>query len=179
MNRRELLTKAFLLAGACVLPYPAWAANRRTLAPNGRLTLGAILTAAFPAAKRAALHGRQWATHAMQQAHNEGRVSHARLGVFVERGTVTYPIQEVSVPLVWTYNDDLRSENDKINIVEGLIENSLLLTDDLLLDNMGAGTLVVSHKYCYDLGEIHRLQEAEGYVCKLWTAFAVLPPIGQ
>ena len=147
------------------------------------LSIGQILTASFPAAKREILQGRPFASHLLSDRATAGLITFAALGDHVEVpyeqpdgsfGSNRYDVQQISIPMAWTQTDELRPEADKINMAARMIENAINTVDDQMERMISGGRAIVSRHYCYSLGEVHQEQHSAVHYCQLYTALAVI-----
>lgn len=151
------------------------------------LSIGQILVAAWPAVVRA-MCGPQYdfADYALKAMQQDGRIKFRTLGPAVEHNGIQYPVEELSIPMIWTQHDDEAnsSESQRIALVKSLCENAIHSHDYLLLNKIGGNSVIVSMESHYELGLIRVIESQGGpmpeevqitYMCKLYTVFAVIP----
>lgn len=173
MTRRDLLQRALLGLAALGLPKGMLAA---TSARTTGISIGTLLTAAFPEAKRALLGGYDWVHPELRRLAAQGRIVNPRLGGAVtvlqpSESSYFYPIQRVSVPVLWSKRDEERivTKTARISFVTSLIENAFWSMDTEILGQIGTRRALVSKVCHHRLGEVLSLPSGFGYRADLYT----------
>jgi hypothetical protein len=187
-DRRDFLHKLLWgSAGALLTPNLAFGEEKPAPKPPKKgLTIAGILTVAYPAVLADFRKGNKWIDPELNRRQEEGLILRRFLGHTVEvpvhlgNGNFSsnqYPVQEISVPLVWNDRDEAEANtaNKKISLVSQLLKNGLYAHDDLLLENMGKHLMVVSKEYVYGLSKVYRLEAENAFVVKIYTAAAFIP----
>ena len=83
----------------------------------------------------------------------------------------THEIEELSIPVAWSVNDDLNNDlEERMNLSQSLMENAIEAHDDYLLYRLGSGKAVVSKQYTYDKGETFFTPDKQSLYFSLRTA---------
>jgi hypothetical protein len=161
MNRREFTKLAALAVLTAPMPKLAWAQK----APKG-LTIDQIISVAFPAVVADLHHG--FYSDDLQKLYEEGWVKVASL-------LASNDVQEVSIPVSWTLDDEqkLSTEAQKITFATKLIEDAMWALDDIILGEIEGKQAVISEEYHYLKGETTILPNGTR-VFMLYTAYLVI-----
>lgn len=137
-------------------------------------TISEILEISYPHARGATFNGRVFFNPELEHRHRLNQVVVMPLGVFFHFRGEDFPIQQLSVPMVWSVERDHDLEWQKINLVEFLIKNAWRATDEHLLDLLDNHNLIVSQDFLYRLGETHDNHNLHLYNT-VDTAYAAIP----
>lgn len=140
-----------------------------------------ILQASYKDALRAKLDGRPFISNELNRLYLQDRIIIKPLGACLlevrDSGpNIHHDIEELTIPMVWSKNDEIKAdtENKRINLVVSLLNNAWNCHDDIILEKIGSGRVVVSNDYKYYLGLIEELPEYAGFAVKLWTALVFI-----
>lgn len=123
---------------------------------------------------------------ALNWAVENRRITVQPLGTHVETyDGRRYDIEQFSFPMCWSSKDELRNptEDDRIDLVAGLIDNAIQAHDDVLLRYLERlEKIVVSDSYNYQLGPLVERQTLDDdarvytiYYRMVYTALARIP----
>lgn len=178
LTRREWLGKACLVGGLLALPQIAFgkAPVREPEKAHQPITIGALLAAGFAPALAEMRQGRNWVSQDLQKLQDCGRISIRPLGPDVLSKCKIYPVETLSLPMVWSRRDETsnKTEEGKIGLVASLLEKAFDSHDDLFLHRLGNRRAIVSPIYHYDRGDVCELSNHNGFVCKMFTAVAFI-----
>jgi hypothetical protein len=179
-DRRDFLHKLFWGTGATLL-FPNLAFGQEKAKGRG-ITIADLLTLAYPAVLAALQKGNKWINPELNKRQEEGLIRSMMLGAIVHiplwgGGVQDYPTEQIVTPMVWTDMDEANAntENKKVSLATSLLENGLQTHDDMLLDKMGNGQMIVSKHYVYNLTKAYRLESQRTHVVQIYTAAAFIP----
>lgn len=143
------------------------------------LFVSQILAASFPAARKTILGKHLFYTPALNRLLTNGGLSVAPLGPTVTgHDGKAYDVEEISIPIIWEFSDDLLSEEDKVALITRLLTNAFTHLDDLLLSEVAVhGSGIVSKELRYYLGDITVIPHPPRHMVKVFTVVAV-PRVG-
>ncbi len=177
LSRRELLAALTAVTILPFIPRPTEAAVAVPKPPQG-FTIGQLIVASWPDVLNAVRKGRPWLDQELNVRTQRRQIQLHRLSAVLDyRGTL-YPIEELSIPMVWSDQDEVKNprEIDRIRLVSSLLQNVIAAHDDVLLETLGSTHgAVVSEEYRYQLGLEQLIPASEGHVIKVYTAFARIP----
>lgn len=177
MNRRDFLESA--LSAATFIALPSVLLAKTPILPasiDNRISIDNMLSVSFPHVKKDMLRRRLWATKELLARYDQGDVSLARMGQYVDIDNKRYQSGMLSIPMAWSRDDENSSEADKVRIVTSLLRSSLDVMDFVFLEKLGTGKAVVSKDYRYQLGETCYHAETGWYVRTMFTAVAFTNP---
>lgn len=124
------------------------------------------LLANYTEIKQELLDGMPFLTPPLFELAAAGKIIFANLGAVNE-----YPVEEISIPLVWTDR-----WADIPDLARQLIESGLELHDSVLLAHTrGAKLLVISKAWNQTLGNTVHTLSNNSYMAKIYTAFTRIP----
>jgi len=135
------------------------------------ITIADILVAAYPEALKVKLDGYGFISPKLRCKQRRGKI--------IVDPPITYPVNEICTPIIWSYQDETKNPYlyQRINIVAQLLSNALESHDDILLKHMGKGRAVISKEYKYRLSEVVKVGAlySHHYACSIHTAVAFIP----
>lgn len=184
MTRRFFLKMSAALAIAM-----GWVKRGTAAVVPQRPTLSQVLRASFKDVVRVSKGHGNFVDPDLCKMESCGRIRIGSMGVVVAVPRPGHPldikrdiyqVEEVSIPLIWTDQNEHDSDEIRmINTVEQLITNGLVSHDSVLLPKIGEGSAYVCKDYNYDLGEVKTVMEEDGkisyHTANLYTAVSFIP----
>lgn len=146
---------------------------------NNMPTIANIITVAYHEALEAATGGSSWVVPSLNNLTNQNRILVRPLGprveIYQEDGTIKYyEVDQVTIPVHWSKQDDLLDEIHKVNLVASLFKNAWNAHDDTIRRKIGNGKAIVSQNYRYRRGETFLTPDGEGYFFSIYTAISFI-----
>ena len=125
-------------------------------------------------------NGKPWISEVLNKATKEGRIQLVPLGEVVELGGtgLQYEIEQSSVPVVWTNNDEAKNStaNERMALAKSLIKNSISSAEDVIEQDLLPGhILIISKQYHVTKDEIYKIPNQQAKYFLVYTAYARIP----
>lgn len=142
-------------------------------------TIANIIAFTYHEALEAATGGNSWVVPSLNNLTNQNRILVRPLGprveIYQEDGTIKYyEVDQVTIPVHWSKQDDLLDKIHKVNLVAGLFKNAWNSHDDTIRRKIGNGKAIASQNYRYSKGETFLTPDGEGYFFSIYTAISFI-----
>ena len=170
MNRRDFVKNTSMLGALALITGPSvlLGSSKKELP-----TIAQIIDTSFPDVLNVMRDGSHFVSPTLRSLERSSRLMVMSLGESVlDLNTgKTHEIEELSIPVAWSVNDDLNNDlEERMNLSQSLMENAIEAHDDYLLYRLGSGKAVVSKQYTYDKGETFFTPDKQSLYFSLRTA---------